>query len=155
MEDYNIYTIGYGNMIIQDFLESLNKFDIKLLIDVRGYPKSKWNADYNLLALKAHLTKNGIEYKWYKELRGYVNHKSIKYYYRLKDIILLSSKKNVVIMCSELNPNRCHRYIKLTPDIEKKKEVKHIYKNEIIDPKLIVDKNKRKEKQESLQLFLL
>ena len=154
MEEKRIYSIGYGNMQIDDFIQPLKKFNIQVLIDVRLKPKSNWNTDYNKDTLKEHLYTEGIEYKWYKDLHGYTTNKDVHYFAKIKRIISISESQNVVMMCSELDPGKCHRYKKITPDIETKKKVYHIYRNEIHDPVIQEETKPKKKNNHQLPLML-
>ena len=132
-KNFTVFSIGYGNTPLKDFIETLLKFNIKYLFDVRGKPFSKWNADYCKDYLKFKLEETGITYIWLEPLSGFNKNKGFEYYRALDRIIDLSSKFPVCIMCAEQDPEKCHRYTKLTPDIERKIEkVQHILKGELI-----------------------
>ena len=57
-----LYTIGHSNRKIEDFISILKKFDVKILIDIRTYPFSKYVPDYNKENISRSLTESGIEY---------------------------------------------------------------------------------------------
>ena len=42
-----IYSIGYGNRSLENFLLILKRFNIDFLIDVRSSPFSKFKIEYN------------------------------------------------------------------------------------------------------------
>lgn len=154
--DNKIYSIGYGNLKIDDFILVLKKFDIRLLVDVRGKPYSKWNSSYIGTNLKRILEGTGIQYQWCQPLRGRTAEKPFEYFRALQKIIKMSESYSIALMCAELDPNKCHRLSKLALDIKKFTNVFHIYKAAVVDPASILDKkDKPKEKNKSMQLFLL
>jgi len=65
-----IYTIGYGNRPITDFVELLRKYSITCLVDVRSLPTSRFRPDYRQKALRAHLEAADIAYWWAGEALG-------------------------------------------------------------------------------------
>lgn len=123
----NIFTIGYGNRKIEDFIAILQEHNIKYLIDVRTSPYSKWNEAFSQEQLKAHLKSKGLIYVYMGETlggrpsypscydrEGNVDYKAIQgtqFFFkgisRLKKIE--NQKLKVALMCSEINPVQCHR----------------------------------------------
>ena len=57
-----IYTIGYGNRSIEDFVKLLQKFDIKFLVDIRSQPYSRFNHDFSKDELEKSLKQHSIRY---------------------------------------------------------------------------------------------
>ena len=47
----NIYTIGHSNYSIERFVNMLRKYEIDVVVDIRGTPYSKYNTQYNKEAL--------------------------------------------------------------------------------------------------------
>jgi len=122
-----IYTIGYGQRKIADFIAILRRYDIKYLVDVRSQPYSRIQPDYSREALDNHLRGNNMRYVFMGDQlggrpsdtscydqEGRVDYKVIKTKFfftqgldRLEKASLLED--NVVIMCSEGKPHECHR----------------------------------------------
>lgn len=140
-----VYTIGYGNRSIQDFIALLHRYEILYLVDIRSQPYSRFNPDYSQKALQQHLKQHGIGYIYmgqelggrpvdedcYNE-DGTVNYEKLaeKPFYQsgIERIETAYTKQlHVVLMCSELKPTECHRG-KLIGDslTEKGIDVKHI-----------------------------
>jgi len=136
-----IYTIGHGNRTKDCFLQLLNQYNIKLLIDVRTFPYSRYNPQFRRKQLEADLNSVGIKYLFIGEALGgrpnrpelYKNDKldyaAVKQTTLFKSGIakvtdLLKKKIKVTLMCSESNPNDCHR--------------KHLLANEFIKEGLII-----------------
>ena len=122
-----IYSIGYGNRKINEFIDLLKKFHILYLVDVRTQPYSKFNPCFNQSDLKFALENQGIKYVYMGDTlggrpanpscydkEGKVDYEMVKSkdffksgIFRLK----AAHEKNlsIVIMCSEINPLECHR----------------------------------------------
>jgi uncharacterized protein (DUF488 family) len=57
-----IYTIGYGNRSIGDFIKLLQNYDIKFLVDIRSQPYSRFNPDFSKDSLEKRLKQHLIQY---------------------------------------------------------------------------------------------
>ncbi|HDD69177.1 MAG TPA: DUF488 domain-containing protein [Candidatus Korarchaeota archaeon] len=67
----HLYTIGHSNRSFEEFLSILKKYGIELLIDIRSWPYSSKNPQFNLDRLKKELPAQGMAYEWLgKELGG-------------------------------------------------------------------------------------
>jgi uncharacterized protein (DUF488 family) len=125
-----IFTIGHSTRTIDEFINLLNAYGINLLVDVRTIPKSRHNPQFCKEPLAQALRNSNIGYKHMKGLgglrhankdspnmawrnssfRGYADYMQTKgFLHSLKDLIELSKKKKVAIMCAEAVPWRCHR----------------------------------------------
>jgi uncharacterized protein (DUF488 family) len=153
MPDFKIHTIGHSNHSLEDFIKILHENSIDTLIDVRSSPYSKHVPHFNKKLLIEAMENASISYiflgskiggkprdpKYY--LDGEVNYallaKTLKFKEGLREIILLSQERNMVLMCSEENPYQCHRHHLIGHNLQKKGfKVIHIRKdgvNEKID----------------------
>ena len=122
-----IYSIGYGNRSLENFLLILKRFNIDFLIDVRSSPFSKFKIEYNKNELKTFLNKNGIKYVFMGDSIGgipkdetcytddgkidYEKLKTKNYFLQGIERLKVAFEKdlNIILMCSELNPCDCHR----------------------------------------------
>lgn len=122
-----IYSIGHGSRKPEAFLDLLNKYDIKYLIDVRSSPYSKLNIQFSQNEIKFFLKKHGITYVFMGDTLGgrpddstcydrdgKVNYDIIrqKAFFaegitRLKTAYEKDIK--IALMCSESKPCECHR----------------------------------------------
>lgn len=122
-----IYTIGYGNRSIEEFIALLQRYDIQYLVDIRSQPYSRFSPDFSQKALQQHLKQHNIGYLFMgKELGGRPKESALykddgKVVYeklaqseeykqgiaRLHDA--WTKQLRVVLMCSELKPTMCHR----------------------------------------------
>jgi uncharacterized protein (DUF488 family) len=130
-----IYSIGHANREFDVFISLLKTYGIEYLIDVRSSPYSKMFPVYNREPLSNLLKKNGLNYLYLGDALGglprdpscYIEYLDkhnevarkidyskiekkdffIKGLERLKTAHLKDFK--VALMCSELNPEECHR----------------------------------------------
>ena len=126
MQTNKVYTIGYGNEKIDNFIEKLKQNEIDLLIDVRSAPYSKWRPEFNTGNLREILKASGIEYAWRgKKLGGFGQCDHEGGIEELKPLLVKYNR--TCLMCSEENPDKCHRKQNLQPILESKgAEVIHI-----------------------------
>lgn len=121
-----VFTIGHSNHLFSHFLELIQKNNINMVVDVRTSPYSKYSPHFNKKPFNKALTDSGIKYvflgnkiggkprdvKFYHEdkLVYHRLEKDKKYQDGLKELINLTKENLMVIMCSEEDPNRCHRH---------------------------------------------
>jgi len=113
-----IYTIGYDARELEEFLDILEKYSIGLVIDVRRWPKSRFQY-YSRGYLENILASKNIGYIWLgKELGGfrggYIEYMVSKEFINgarrlLKIVKEVNSKHFSCILCRERIPWRCHR----------------------------------------------
>ena len=53
VDKIELWTFGHSTRSIEDFVEALRSFEIKVLADVRSYPGSKRHPQFNKENLKA------------------------------------------------------------------------------------------------------
>jgi uncharacterized protein (DUF488 family) len=133
--DSTLFTIGHSTRTINAFILLLQKYNISYLIDVRSVPFSQYNPQYNKNELSTALRMFNIKYVFmgdelggrpkeayaYDEA-GHAVYKEFKniltYKLALKRLVDASNiKENVAIMCSELNPQDCHRSKAISEDL--------------------------------------
>jgi uncharacterized protein (DUF488 family) len=139
-----IYTIGYGNRAIGDFIELLRRFGVQTLVDTRSVPYSRFRPAYRRKALEQHLTEAGISYLYLgDELGGKLVDPNCVVDGAV-DLDCLMAKESfraalaqvedgarggetLALMCAELRPESCHRAWMLAPLlIRNNLEVLHI-----------------------------
>ncbi|MGF7118599.1 DUF488 family protein [Methanobacterium oryzae] len=152
-----IYTIGHSNITSKSFINILNQFKIKIVVDIRSSPYSKYITYFNRENIKKTLREKGIRYiflgdyvggkpkalKYYED--GKVNYDLIRESARYKDgidrIIELNKNNNIVLMCSEEDPFSCHRHNLITQTLLKQGlDVIHVRKEGKIDKITEIDK---------------
>lgn len=151
-----IYSIGHANREFDDFIKLLQTYEIDYLIDVRSSPYSKMFPVYNRETFSSLLKQHGFIYVYLGDVLGglpkdsscyieYTDKKNevarkidyskiekkdffIKGLERLKN----SQEKGLkaVVMCSELNPEECHRSKLIGLSLQKEGIImQHIKKN--------------------------
>ncbi len=130
MADVTIYTIGHSTRSLEEFIALLRAHGVKKLVDVRTIPKSRRHPHFWGDALADALAAEGMSYYWRKALgglrkpepdsendawrntsfRGYADHmQSPEFNEAVEELIELGEDSDLVIMCSEAVPWRCHR----------------------------------------------
>lgn len=66
----NVHTIGHGTRTAEALVEMLNRAQIETLVDVRRYPGSRRNPQFNQGALAETLAAEGIAYRHVETLGG-------------------------------------------------------------------------------------
>ena len=110
-----VYTIGYAEREISDFINILKEHNVTVLVDIRRFPKSKYPA-FEKENLKSILEKNGLKYVFLGEsLGGFVKGgyekymKTQKFRDGFKVLLDLIKKETVILMCREKKAKYCHR----------------------------------------------
>ena len=151
-----IYTIGYGNRDVKIFIALLKRYKTEFVIDIRSSAYSRYNEAFSQVPLQEELRENGIRYVSMGEQLGgrpkdntcYTNGKvdyekvETKNFYKAgigRLETALQKQLNVVLMCSELRPEQCHRSKLIGQTLNKKGiEVAHIDEKGIIRSQLYV-----------------
>jgi uncharacterized protein (DUF488 family) len=127
-----LYTIGHSTRTLDDFIDILHTYQISHLVDVRSIPKSGYVPWFNEHNLKKSLqqekivyihmpklgglrkaNKNSINLGWHNvHFRGFADYMQTPTFFEgLKELnnLIKNKNNNVVIMCAEALPWRCHR----------------------------------------------
>lgn len=125
-----IFTIGHSTLLLERFLAILRIYGIDRLVDIRTIRRSRHNPQFNAEMLDAFLPQNGIAYShleslgglrhthkdspntgWRnKSFQGYADYMQTEDFEKgLEQLIGMSRKQRVAIMCAEAVPWRCHR----------------------------------------------
>src|SRR6266480_3434996 len=121
-----IYTVGYGNRSIDDFVKLLQDYNIKFLVDIRSQPYSRFSPAFSKDALDKRMKQHHVQYIFMGDTLGgrpkdsscYVDGKvdyakvREKSFYQ-KGISYLQTawgkQLRIALMCSEAKPQECHR----------------------------------------------
>jgi uncharacterized protein (DUF488 family) len=124
-----VYSIGYYGFPIDDFIRTLKKYKISLVVDVRSSPFSTHFPEYNRDVLDGYLIGHGIQYRNYANefgarqenhayysKEGYLDFecfsKSEQFISGVTKLCDSMSKNHTfVLMCAEKDPIACHRTI--------------------------------------------
>lgn len=122
-----IFTIGYGNMTLTNFVEKLRQHEIRFLADVRSQPYSRYQIDYNKAQLAENLAQYGIRYVFLGDALGgrppdpdcYTQDGKVAYercrekpFYQdgMKRLETAFAKQvRLALMCGCAKPEMCHR----------------------------------------------
>ena len=125
-----ILTIGHSTRALADLIEMLRTHGVTLLVDVRRYPGSRRQPQFNKDPFAHALHDAGISYEHAVDLggrrapvedspndglrnpqfRGYADHTATPEFARALDRLLEQGKRETVsVMCAEAVPWRCHR----------------------------------------------
>ncbi|MGA4722050.1 DUF488 family protein [Fictibacillus nanhaiensis] len=156
-----IYTIGHYNHSKEQFIKILEAAEISFVADVRAFPASRRNAHFNKENMAQWLREAGIYYRHYpglcgrRKIAGDVgeqlnegwNNRSFHNYadytltddfqYALKQLQEQAKEKNLVYMCSEHHPARCHRLLISNWLQANGWDVRHLIPNFKGDPRIV------------------
>lgn len=130
----NIYTIGYGGRQFSDFLRALQAVGVQIVYDVRSIPASKHNPAFRRSELEYRLGEAGIQYEFagialggipFRGQRGLDEYMADS---RVATELARIAETGGAMMCSELDPMRCHRGLLLGQTLEEQGyDVLHIH----------------------------
>jgi len=142
-----IFTLGHGTRRIEEFLEILRAFHVRMIVDVRTVPRSRHNPQYDQMELQKVLEENGFAYQHLKALgglrhahkdsintgwqnasfRGYADYmQTPEFAQAIKKLISLGKRRKIAILCAESVPWRCHRSMIADALVVRGVEVLHI-----------------------------
>ncbi len=125
-----IYTIGHSTRPADEFLTILRAFEIAAVVDIRTVPRSRHNPQFDQAELKSFLDEHHIGYVHLAALgglrrarkdsintgwknasfRGYADYMQTPEFARaVEELMTMAAAQQVVIMCAEAVPWRCHR----------------------------------------------
>src|SRR5512141_380546 len=130
--DGTIWTVGHSTRALDEFVATLEAYDIELIADVRRFPGSRRLPQFGAADLESGLAKSNIAYKWlparggrrqalpdapstgwtHPAFRGYADHTATEEFAEgLEELLVLSGGIRAAIMCAALLWWRCHRRI--------------------------------------------
>jgi 3-methyladenine DNA glycosylase/8-oxoguanine DNA glycosylase len=142
-----VYTIGHSTRTVDELVESLRRFNVTTLVDIRTIPRSRHNPQFNEDALSAALAPRQLRYAAVPELgglrrtrpdspnqgfrnqsfRGYADYMlTAGFEAGLSKLLALSAESTLALMCAEAVPWRCHRSLVADALVVRGAEVAHI-----------------------------
>lgn len=127
-----VYTVGHSTRSARELIELLRSHGIELLVDVRRWPTSEHNPQFDREALEETLAEAGIGYRHVEALggyrdpepdspnagwesdgfRGYADHlQSGEAREAVEALAETAAERTLAVMCAERVPWRCHRQI--------------------------------------------
>jgi uncharacterized protein (DUF488 family) len=146
---HRVFTIGHSTRPVSLFVSILQPLGIDLVVDIRTVPRSRHNPQFNKETLPDSLAQFGIGYlhvaglgglrKAHPEslnrgwrnssFRGFADYmETDEFKSNLKELIELSADHNLVLMCAETLPWRCHRSLVADALLMRGVKVRHILK---------------------------
>jgi uncharacterized protein (DUF488 family) len=128
-----IYTIGHGTRTFDEFLAALRSAGVQRVVDVRRYPGSRRNPQFERSSLQRSLESAGLDYEWRGEelggrrdppsdrasrhpalrvaaFRNYADHMDTREFRGALELLLeTAAVVPTAIMCAETPWWRCHR----------------------------------------------
>jgi uncharacterized protein (DUF488 family) len=144
VETPTLFTIGHSNQSEEQLLELLRQHQIEILIDVRSVPYSRYSPQHNRESLEVSVPEAGIRYVYAGDYlggrpneascydaNGLIDYRVVQeqgfYKIGISRLIDYARSTRVAIMCSEEDPNRCHRHKLIARTlIQRGFEVRHI-----------------------------
>jgi uncharacterized protein (DUF488 family) len=142
-----ILTIGHSTRALGDFLDILRAHCVKRLVDVRTIPRSRHNPQFNQESLSERLKESAIDYVLLKQLgglrhskadsqnmgwrnssfRGFADYmQSQEFAEGIDQLVRPAQDGQVAIMCAEILPWRCHRWLIADALLVRWVQVEHI-----------------------------
>jgi uncharacterized protein (DUF488 family) len=111
-----LYTIGHSTRSLEELVDLLRDHDVTQLVDVRHFPRSRRNPQFNVERLESDLPAQGIAYAWMGETLGGLRKGGYEAYMEtegfrrgLDELEALVRQRTTAIMCAEIVWFRCHR----------------------------------------------
>jgi uncharacterized protein (DUF488 family) len=130
MASTRVCTVGHGTLGAEAFLALLDTPHLDGLVDIRSFPGSRRNPQYGRQEMERWVPAGGIGYRWISELGGRrrpvpgskhlaLRHEAFRAYADhmetptfgtgLEELLALSRRRSIAVMCSESVWWRCHR----------------------------------------------
>ena len=143
-----VLTIGHSTRTLVSFIELLKVNKITAVIDVRTIPRSRHNPQFNKDVLPDELSRIGIGYLHMEGLgglrhpvldspnnawrnasfRGFADYMLTKEFEdQIETLLNLAGKEQIVLMCAEAVPWRCHRSLIADALLVRGLSVEHIF----------------------------
>jgi uncharacterized protein (DUF488 family) len=146
-------TIGHSTHSFEEFVKILSTHSVEKVVDIRTIPRSKHNPQFNKDTLpKAlgtiryihisglgglrHAKADSPNTGWRNaSFRGFADYMQTEEFEKnLETLIEMAAKKQIVIMCAEAVPWRCHRSLIADALTVRKIQVEHIHSATSIKP---------------------
>jgi uncharacterized protein (DUF488 family) len=127
----SLFTIGHSTRPLDELVEILHDYNVTILGDVRSYPGSRTNPQFNSEIMTDALPQRGIEYSWLQKLggrrhgsgsrskntcwknlsfRNYADYMETPPFQEgFAQLLELTQRGTVAIMCAETLYWKCHR----------------------------------------------
>jgi len=110
-----VFSIGHSTRTLEELLAVLLHHRIERVVDIRHFPGSRHNPQFNRETLEQALLKNRLEYVWLERLGGYrtggyrAYMQSADFASGMEALEALAREKRTAYMCAEVKWFKCHR----------------------------------------------
>ncbi|MCS7253103.1 MAG: DUF488 domain-containing protein [Armatimonadota bacterium] len=111
-----IYTVGHSTRTPEEMKSLLMTYGIKVVVDVRRFPKSTKHPHFNREAIQVWLSDAGIKYVWLGDKLGgyrrggYETHMNThEFEDGIRELESIAETMPLAVMCAERFPWKCHR----------------------------------------------
>jgi uncharacterized protein (DUF488 family) len=134
-----LLTIGHSNHAIERFIGLLTRHGVTALGDVRSFPGSRFNPQFNREALAAALRAHDIAYVFLGEALGgkrdFGGVAATPAFQagldRVRDGV---ARHRVALMCAEKDPLDCHRFVLICRQLRADLAIRHILADGALEP---------------------
>jgi uncharacterized protein (DUF488 family) len=135
-----LLTVGHSNHPIERFLDLLAQHGVTALGDVRSFPRSRFNPQFNRDRLEASLRERAIGYVFLGEAlggkRGDFAAIAATPGFRagLDRVRDGAARHRVALMCAEKDPLDCHRFMLICRHLRDDLAIRHILADGSLEP---------------------
>lgn len=112
-----IYSIGHSTRTIEEFIFELNSVNFNYIVDLRSKPYSRFVPQYNKNRLQDLFWSKYI-FMWDSLWWMDDDISFEKFMFWIEKLSNLAKDHIVVFFCSEKDYKKCHRFYKITPELE-------------------------------------
>lgn len=152
------FTIGHATRTLEEFVALLTANGVARIADVRAFPRSRTNPQYNIDTFPTELALHGIGYRHFPSLGGkrarsrfvpedvnafwdnasfhnYADHAmGAEFRVGLAELLAFGDEEPAAVMCAETVWWRCHRRIVADYLLAADRDVWHILGGEQVEP---------------------
>lgn len=153
-----LFTIGHSNRSYAELVDALRAHGVETLVDIRHFPRSRANPQFNADTLATKLPREGLAFVEERELGGrrptsktakpernagwqnrafknYADYAETREFQRaLRRLLARARKQTCAIMCAEVLWWRCHRRIVADYALSRGATVSHIFTATKVEP---------------------
>ena len=140
-----LLTVGHSNHPIERFLALLTRHGVTALGDVRSFPRSRFNPQFNRERLDASLREHGIGYVFLGDALGGKRDEPAARDYAavsatpsfqagLARVREGAARHRIALMCAEKDPLDCHRFVLVCRHLRRDLEIAHILADGGLEP---------------------